>query len=109
NIFVVGNGPIKVLDFGIAALLRERPAGGRREGTVPVLPRSAPGVTGALTGPSAISAAVEGTLPYVAPEILLGEPAERGADLWALGVIMFEMLMGRHPVQPRPSDEALMP
>jgi len=38
-----------------------------------------------------------GTLDYVAPEMLLGEPHDKRIDLWALGVLLFEMLMARAP------------
>jgi tetratricopeptide (TPR) repeat protein len=38
-----------------------------------------------------------GTLPYMAPEVLDGQPAGVTADLYAVGVIAFELLAGRHP------------
>ena len=40
---------------------------------------------------------VAGTLPYMAPEVLGGQPATPAADLYAVGVIGYEMLTGRHP------------
>eukprot|EP00440_Ansanella_granifera_P031728 gb/GFBE01034437.1/.p1 GENE.gb/GFBE01034437.1/~~gb/GFBE01034437.1/.p1 ORF type:complete len:332 (+),score=62.93 gb/GFBE01034437.1/:1-996(+) len=38
-----------------------------------------------------------GTLDYVSPEMLKGEPHDLGVDLWALGVLLFEMLLARAP------------
>ena len=40
---------------------------------------------------------VPGTLAYVSPERLLGKPATPAADIWAVGVILWEALAGRHP------------
>jgi len=36
-----------------------------------------------------------GTLPYVAPEVLAGEPADRRSDLWALGAVLLRMVLAR--------------
>ncbi|CAJ1334992.1 unnamed protein product [Effrenium voratum] len=38
-----------------------------------------------------------GTLDYVSPEMLFGEPHDQGVDLWALGVLLFELLTGKAP------------
>jgi hypothetical protein len=40
---------------------------------------------------------VPGTLAYIAPERLAGEDAGEGADVWAVGVMLWEALAGRHP------------
>jgi hypothetical protein len=40
---------------------------------------------------------VPGTLAYVSPERLLGRPATEAADVWAVGVMLWEALAGRHP------------
>ena len=40
---------------------------------------------------------VPGTLAYIAPERLAGEPATSAADVWAVGVLLWEALAGRHP------------
>jgi eukaryotic-like serine/threonine-protein kinase len=70
----------KVLDFGIAKILADDNSQDRT--------RHAVG-----TGPGAIV----GTLRYMAPEQLRGEEVQHGADMWALGVIAYEMLTGQHP------------
>jgi len=64
-----------VLDFGIAKFL---------EGS--------PGAT-TETGPGVLA----GTLPYMSPEQLRGEAPEPAWDLWALGVVAYEMLAGVRP------------
>lgn len=68
-----GTGTVKVLDFGLAAMCGYQPAGGM------------PG-----TGMS-------GTIAYMAPEMLTGRPAEQMADLFAVGVMAYELFAGRHP------------
>ena len=70
----------KVLDFGIAKMLADDNTSERRSGTVG-------------TGPGVIV----GTLRYMAPEQLRGEEVQHGADMWALGVIAYEMVTGHHP------------
>lgn len=77
NILVTSDGQLKLLDFGIAGLL-----GG--EGS---LERTA------LTreGPSPM------TPEYAAPEQVRGEPATTVTDVYALGVVLYELLAGRHP------------
>jgi len=69
----------KVLDFGIAKVLTDDTHQRAREGVG--------------TGPGILV----GTLRYMAPEQLRGEDVQTGADLWALGVIAYEMLTGNHP------------
>ena len=83
NAMVTPEGSVKVLDFGIArrvtAVLAE-------ESTRSVAPLEALGV-------------VAGTLAYMAPERVLGAQADERGDLWALGIVIFEMLTGRRPFQ----------
>ena len=45
----------------------------------------------------AASAGPAGTLPYSAPEVLAGRTATPQSDLWALGIVLYELATGRHP------------
>jgi eukaryotic-like serine/threonine-protein kinase len=72
-------GQVKLLDFGLA--------------------QQAADDTGLLETATMLTVAgmVAGTPQYMAPEILNGEPADRRSDIFALGVVFYEMLSGRHP------------
>ncbi|HET7295869.1 MAG TPA: protein kinase, partial [Gemmatimonadales bacterium] len=85
NVMLTADGQPKILDFGLAVLI----AGGK--------------ATGRMTD----SGAVVGSLPYMSPEQLFGEADDVRTDVYALGVMLFEMLTGQRPfVKSRP--EALM-
>jgi len=83
NVVVTPEGRAKVLDFGLAERLRpEQLAEATRSRAT-------------LTEEHALA----GTLAYMAPERLRGEPADAGSDLWALGVLLYEMAAGRLPFE----------
>lgn len=52
------------------------------------------------------SMAVTGTLPYMAPEQILGESIDRRSDIWALGILIVQMITGSHPFG-RPTTAAM--
>jgi len=89
NVVITPEGLVKVLDFGLARQLERR---GSEEPT-----RSL------STSPE--SGSVSGTLPYLAPEILRGEPADYRSDLWALGVVLYEAASARLPFTGRTGFE----
>jgi len=82
NIMLSESGTIKVLDFGIATLLVNR-EWSHNEIAIPAI-----GEPGALIG----------TLPYMAPEQLEGTNLDHRVDIWAVGIMLYEMVTGSHPV-----------
>jgi len=71
NLFLTDDGLVKILDFGIAKLSGE-------------------------VGPTRLGSAL-GTPSYMAPEQTRGEEVDARADVWSLGVVLYEMLAGRRP------------
>jgi eukaryotic-like serine/threonine-protein kinase len=85
NVMLTPTG-VKLLDFGLAKLNELGPTPAQRSlvttMATPVEPLTAEGV-------------IVGSRPYMAPEQLEGKPTDARTDLWALGVILYEMLTGR--------------
>ncbi len=78
NIVITANGAVKVVDFGLAQF--------------DVAAEDLASVT-RLTDPGTMA----GTPPYMSPEQLLGKPTSARTDQFAFGVMLYEMLTGRHP------------
>jgi serine/threonine-protein kinase len=84
NIKVTPDGRVKVLDFGLAKALAVVSG-------VAADPTASPTLTMGGTAPGAIL----GTAAYMAPEQARGRPVDKRADIWAFGVVVYEMLAGR--------------
>jgi len=84
NVVVTPDGQVKVLDFGLAKRLvaedRAEAATASRQALTDV------GV-------------VPGTLAYMAPEQLRGQPADARSDIWALGIVLYELAAGKRPFE----------
>ena len=91
NVKVRPDGTVKVLDFGLAKAL-DQGSGIRDQGS-----------GGAANSPTITTPAMTqagmilGTAAYMAPEQAKGRPVDKRADIWAFGVVLFEMLAGRRP------------
>ncbi len=81
NVVITPEGRAKVLDFGLAARMPQADAEAVTK-TQEAIPHA-----GMLVG----------TLAYMAPEVLRGEAATARSDIWALGVLLYEMASGRLP------------
>ncbi|MCX5746741.1 MAG: serine/threonine-protein kinase [Proteobacteria bacterium] len=99
NVLITNAGTVKVVDFGIAKALGARAPVELGRSSHPALATDSNPV---LTHVGA----VVGTLPYMSPEQLGRDDIDARSDLFSFGMIMFEMLLGRHPVTPL-SREAL--
>jgi serine/threonine-protein kinase len=73
NLLLADDGTVRLLDFGIARELER------------------------AEGPATTTGMVVGTIPYLAPERLRGASATPATDVYALGVVLYEMLAGRRP------------
>ena len=85
NVVLTSSGQPKILDFGLALLLG----------------------AGKVTGKITQTGVIVGSLPYMAPEQLIGEADDARTDIYALGVMLFEMTTGRRPFI-KERTEALM-
>jgi eukaryotic-like serine/threonine-protein kinase len=83
NIMIAPDGRAKLLDFGLA-VRHMVDADAERAGQIE-------------TTCSRDASSAAGTVPYMAPELLLGRPANARSDIWALGVLIYEMVTGRRP------------
>jgi len=71
NIIITNEKLVKIVDFGLARVV--------------------------ATASATQSISSTGTLPYMAPEQILGEAIDQRCDIWALGVILVQMITGSHP------------
>lgn len=80
NVMVGPNGHVTILDFGLAVRAGACSVDAEADST-----RLSP------------SGGAAGTVPYMAPEIIRGHAVSVRSDIWALGVLIFEMVAGRRP------------
>jgi serine/threonine-protein kinase len=83
NIKLKPDGGVKVLDFGLAKIAEQAAAAGS--------PVESPTVALGAT----IAGQIMGTAAYMAPEQARGKTVDKRADIWAFGVVLYEMLTGR--------------
>ncbi len=91
NVFIMDDGRVKLLDFGLAKLGEREPDKGSQDST----------------HESTHSAHVCGTAGYMSPEQVLGSGVDHRTDIFALGVVLYEMFTRERPFQ-RPSTVQMM-
>jgi serine/threonine protein kinase len=96
NIRITPDETVKILDFGLAKAV----AGTDTAAQDAVLSPT-------VTSPSTRVGTIVGTAAYMAPEQAKGKPVDKRADIWAFGVVLFEMLTGRSPFAAESAVESL--
>ena len=94
NIMLRRDGYVKVLDFGLAKLTEA-------EGSV--LDTQAPTKTLIATDPGVVM----GTIQYMSPEQVRGQPLDARTDIFSLGVVLYEMLAGRRPFEGKTNSDVM--
>src|SRR5581483_3789911 len=93
NLFLTKDGRLKILDFGLAKLTQPEPAGAG-DTTAAIPQHTEPGH-------------VFGTVGYMAPEQVRGHAADPRSDIFALGVVLYEMLTCKRAFRKATSAETL--
>src|SRR5437773_4968581 len=88
NIKLTADGKVKVLDFGLAKAFDNDPRN----------PSSDPANSPTLTISVTRAGMILGTAGYMSPEQARGVPVDKRADIWAYGVVLYEILTGREMV-----------
>jgi serine/threonine-protein kinase len=81
NVMVTPEGRVKVLDFGLARRVLDPEMAEATQSRAEL----------------SLAGAIAGTLHVLSPEVLRGDPADSRSDVWALGVLLYELASGRRP------------
>jgi serine/threonine protein kinase/Tfp pilus assembly protein PilF len=92
NIMITVRGQAKLMDFGLASLIGQK-LSARSEPETPI-----------LTDPGS----VVGTVPYMSPEQLKGEPLDGRTDIFSFGTVIYQMTTGQQPFAARSDAESVV-
>lgn len=108
NIFITASGVVKVLDFGVAKLFGEEedPPDAFAPDSLTPMPVPMLGQVRNFYETLSTGGRIVGTLPFMSPEQFGAAVVDEQTDIWAVGVILFRLISGEHPL-PNVNDAGL--
>src|SRR5580692_9254631 len=92
NVFITRDGRVKVLDFGLAKL---------------AIAEESHETGATLTSPATLPGMVMGTVGYMSPEQVRGNPTDARSDIFSFGAVLYEMLTGKRAFKRETSAETM--
>ena len=101
NLMLADSGAVKVLDFGVAKLFDDTQSGAdEADANAAEEPEKPPLRAPSATAPLTQAGVMVGTQVFMAPEQWRGETVDGRTDVWAVGIMLYDLLVGEHPLAP---------